>query len=157
MTVLIVFSQHRSPKHLAPGAPPLSSHRLHTPAAHHAPALNRPFEHASSGQSAIITGFQPSAILKQTNAAAEPNPHSRLTAHGFPRVPSSEAFGRPPPPGRPLTPGRHPKPFTIPAVRGTEIERQGSSSRPEDSHLRALPEPDVNLSIHTAPDVRPFP
>src|SRR6202043_1575542 len=31
------------------------------------------------------------------------------------------------------------------------------SSRPEDSHLRALPDPYVNLSIHTAPDVRPFP
>src|ERR1700730_6652778 len=27
------------------------------------------------------------------------------------------------------------------------------SSRPEDSHLRALPDPYVNLSIHTAPDV----
>src|SRR5215475_11826123 len=87
MTVLIVSSQHRSPKHLLPGAPPLSSHRLHTPAAHHAPALNRPVEYASSGQSAIITGFQPSAILKQTipgNAAAEPNPHSRPTAHQLP-------------------------------------------------------------------------
>ena len=35
--------------------------------------------------------------------------------------------------------------------------RQQSSSRPEDSHLRALPDPYVNLSIHTAPDVRPFP
>ena len=31
------------------------------------------------------------------------------------------------------------------------------SSRPEGSHLRALPDPYVNLSIHTAPDVRPFP
>jgi hypothetical protein len=31
------------------------------------------------------------------------------------------------------------------------------SSRPEDSHLRALPDPYVNLSIHTAPDVRPVP
>ena len=31
------------------------------------------------------------------------------------------------------------------------------SSRPEDFHLRALPEPYVNLSIHTAPDVRPLP
>src|SRR3954465_14668545 len=31
------------------------------------------------------------------------------------------------------------------------------SSRPEDSHLRALPDPYVNLSIHTAPDVGPFP
>src|SRR5215467_13629544 len=34
---------------------------------------------------------------------------------------------------------------------------KGSSSRPEDSHLRALPDPYVDLSIHTAPDVRPFP
>ena len=31
------------------------------------------------------------------------------------------------------------------------------SSRPEDSHLWALPDPYVNLSVHTAPDVRPFP
>src|SRR6202051_4009360 len=30
------------------------------------------------------------------------------------------------------------------------------SSRPEGFHLRALPEPYVNLSIHTAPDVRPL-
>src|SRR6516165_5212150 len=33
----------------------------------------------------------------------------------------------------------------------------GVSSRPEDSHLQALPDPYVNLSVHTAPDVRPFP
>jgi hypothetical protein len=31
------------------------------------------------------------------------------------------------------------------------------TSRPEGFHLRALPEPYVNLSIHTAPDVRPLP
>ena len=37
------------------------------------------------------------------------------------------------------------------------ILRADLSSRPEDSHLRALPDPYVNLSIHTAPDVRPFP
>src|ERR1039457_4745320 len=30
------------------------------------------------------------------------------------------------------------------------------SSRPEESHPRALPDPCVNLSIHTAPDVRPL-
>ena len=30
-------------------------------------------------------------------------------------------------------------------------------SRAEEFHLRALPEPYVNLSIHTAPDVRPLP
>jgi hypothetical protein len=31
------------------------------------------------------------------------------------------------------------------------------SSRPEGFHLRALPEPCVTLSSHTAPDVRPLP
>jgi hypothetical protein len=31
------------------------------------------------------------------------------------------------------------------------------SSGPEDFHPRALPEPYMNLSIHTAPVVRPFP
>jgi hypothetical protein len=31
------------------------------------------------------------------------------------------------------------------------------SSRAEEFHLRALPEPCLNLSIHTAPDVRPLP
>src|SRR5215472_13308673 len=31
------------------------------------------------------------------------------------------------------------------------------SSRPEEFHLRALPEPCVTLSSHTAPDVRPLP
>ena len=36
-------------------------------------------------------------------------------------------------------------------------QRRVMSSRPEDSHLRALPDPYVNLSIDTAPDVRPFP
>jgi len=31
------------------------------------------------------------------------------------------------------------------------------SSRPEESHPQALPDPCMNLSIHTAPDVRPHP
>ena len=31
------------------------------------------------------------------------------------------------------------------------------SSRPEEFHLRALPEPCMTLSSHTAPDVRPLP
>ena len=44
-----------------------------------------------------------------------------------------------------------------PVVRPKRRERVKVSSRPEDSHLRALPDPYVNLSIHTAPDVRPFP
>jgi hypothetical protein len=35
--------------------------------------------------------------------------------------------------------------------------KSAMSSRPEEFHLQALPEPYVNLSIHTAPDVGPFP
>jgi len=31
------------------------------------------------------------------------------------------------------------------------------TSRPEESHRRALPEPCMTLSSHTAPDVRPLP
>jgi hypothetical protein len=45
----------------------------------------------------------------------------------------------------------------IPAVRGATIEPLESSSRPEEFHLRALPEPCMTLSSHTAPDVRPLP
>ena len=41
--------------------------------------------------------------------------------------------------------------------RASNSEPLFLSSCPEDSHLRALPDPYVNLSIHTAPDVRPFP
>ena len=37
------------------------------------------------------------------------------------------------------------------------IDVMGMSSRPRDFHPQALPEPYVNLSIHTAPDVRPLP
>jgi hypothetical protein len=38
-----------------------------------------------------------------------------------------------------------------------EVVRQLMSSGPEEFHLRALPDPYVNLSIHTAPVVRPLP
>jgi hypothetical protein len=50
---------------------------------------------------------------------------------GFPRVPSSEAFGRAGPftPGRPLMPGRHPKLFTIAAVRRAGIEMLDAQGR----------------------------
>src|SRR5215471_3994983 len=44
----------------------------------------------------------------------------------------------------------------IPAVRGIVTEPRDSSSRPEEFHLRALPEPCMTLSSHTAPDVRPL-
>jgi hypothetical protein len=37
------------------------------------------------------------------------------------------------------------------------FQRELMSSRAEGFHLRVLPKPYVNLSIHTAPDVRPLP
>jgi hypothetical protein len=69
---------------------------------------------SSSSQSAIISGFQLSAILRN-HPPAKSLPHQipmdRPALTTFPRVRSSEAFGRRPlTPGRSLTPGRHPKP-----------------------------------------------
>ena len=76
----------------------------------------RAVEYGSSGQSAIISGFQLSAIVGKSfpaKAAAPLNPHRRPTTHAFPRVPSSEAFGRRPAIlAQSIAPGRHPKPFT---------------------------------------------
>ncbi len=37
-----------------------------------------------------------------------------------------------------------------------QLVPEPGSSRPEEFHLQALPEPCLNLSIHTAPDVRPL-
>src|SRR5262245_23882321 len=36
-------------------------------------------------------------------------------------------------------------------------ETSNMTSRPEEFHLRALPEPCMTVSSHTAPDVRPLP
>jgi hypothetical protein len=51
--------------------------------------------------------------------------------------------------------------FTRPRAKADSIQTSFfsllMSSRAEEFHLRALPEPYVNLSIHTAPDVRPLP
>ena len=44
-----------------------------------------------------------------------------------------------------------------PTVARLASSRQPVSSRPEEFHLRALPEPCMTLSSHTAPDVRPLP
>ena len=90
----------RSPEHLVPGAPPISSQRLHTPAGRHRPALNQAVEYGSSGQSAIISGLQPSAMPSENHTPATllPSqiPIDGQLPTGFPRVPSSEAFGRRP-------------------------------------------------------------
>ena len=89
----------RSLEHLVPGAAPVSSQCLQAPAGHHGPVLNQAVECGSSGQSAIISGCQLSVISGKAfpaKAAARPNPHSRPSAHRFPRVRSSEAFRRRP-------------------------------------------------------------
>jgi len=85
----------RAREHLDPGSAPGLSQRLQAPAAHHAPSLNQLAERGGSGQSAIITGFLLSAILRKL---LPPKPLPRqipidgraLTA--LPRVRSSEAF-----------------------------------------------------------------
>src|SRR6266478_4745080 len=107
----------RSLEHLVPGAAPVSSQRLQAPARHHGPVLNQAVEYGSSGQSAIISGFQLSAIFGKPSpakAAAPSNPHRRPSAH---RIPARSFFGGFPTPapilGHSLAPGRHPKPFTI--------------------------------------------
>jgi hypothetical protein len=53
------------------------------PAAHYRPVLHHAVEYGSSGQSAIISGYQLAAILgtiSPAKAAALPNPHRRLSA-----------------------------------------------------------------------------
>src|SRR5262245_53378255 len=57
-------------------------------------------------------------------------------------------YGTPPPPSDAA-------PTQLPAISVEGAER--TSSRPKEFHLRALPEPCVTLSSHTAPDVRPVP
>jgi hypothetical protein len=49
------------------------------------------------------------------------------------------------------------KPPAQPSLTACPTCGEEVSSRAEEFHLRALPEPCMNLSIHTAPDVRPLP
>jgi hypothetical protein len=82
-----------------PGAAPVSSQRLQASAEHYGPVLNHPVEHRGIAQSAIFGGLPLSAICAKPSAAtaaARPNPHRPPTPHRFPRVRSSEAFGRRP-------------------------------------------------------------
>jgi hypothetical protein len=55
-----------SPEHPVHDAAPLPSQRLQAPAGHHRPVLDQAVEYGTSGQSAIISGFQLSAILGKT-------------------------------------------------------------------------------------------
>ena len=58
-----------------------------------------------------------------------------------------------------LMPDKHTNaPSPVQTGRDADIAGcQFMSSRPEEFHPRALPDPCMNLSIHTAPDVRPPP
>jgi len=88
-----------SPEHLVPGAAPVSSQRLQASAEHYGPVLNHPAEHRGTAQSAILGGLPLSAICAKPSsarAAVRPNPHRPPTPLRFPRVRSSEAFGRRP-------------------------------------------------------------
>ena len=93
MTILSSRGRTGSLEHLVPGAAPVSSQRLQAPAGHHGPVLNQVVEYDSNGQSAIISGFQLSAIFGKPSpakAAAPSNPHRRPNAH---RVPARSFFG----------------------------------------------------------------
>jgi len=62
-------------------------------------SLNQAVEYGSSSQSAIISGFQLSAIFGKPSpakAAASSNPHRGQPLTAFPRVRSSKAFRRRP-------------------------------------------------------------
>lgn len=106
------------------------------PSGHHPPALDQAVAHVSSGQSAVKTGFAPSAIpIKPSpgKLAAAPNPHRRPSLHRFSAGSFFGGFRTPALlPGVPLAPGRHPKPFPI-------AGRWSSSEQPRTRHLKSKP------------------
>ena len=92
----------RPSEHPVPGAGPLSSRRPRTLARHLEFALNQALGCSGGGQFAITSSIPLSALRPISclaEAAARQNPHRRQTTRRFPRVRSSEAFGR-----RPLHP-----------------------------------------------------
>ena len=92
MTISVVRLPHRF-------AGTSRSRRLQAPAADNGPDLNQTVECGSNPQSAIISGYQLLATFRKLSpakAAAPPNLHSGRALTAFPRVRSSEAFGRRP-------------------------------------------------------------
>src|SRR6516162_1452329 len=61
----LCFGSIRLPEHPVPGVESISSQRLQAPAGHHGPVVNPAVEHGSGGQSAIISGFQLSAMRRK--------------------------------------------------------------------------------------------
>jgi len=133
-----------SPDHLIPGTAPVSSRRLQAPAEHLRLVLNHAVEHGSSGRSAIISGFQLSAIFTKPsagNAAAATNPHRRSSVHRFPAGSFFQGF---------RTPalyridsscsGRHPKPFRIADLRWPRAEWL---TRADSGHAKTMAPEDL--------------
>ena len=102
------------------------THAIPAPAGHHEPVLYQAVEYGSSGQSAIISGFQLSAIFGTpplAKAAAPPNPHRRPSAHRFP---ARSFFG-----GFPT-----PAPYTVSIARaGPASETLHESGHPSNCDL----------------------
>ena len=110
------------------------------PSGHHPPVLDQAGAHGSSGQSAVKTGFAPSAIpIKPSpgKLAAAPNPHRRPSLHRFSAGSFFGGFRTPALlPGIPLAPGRHPKPFPIAVVAPAGRMTSLIPSRRSCGHLR---------------------
>src|ERR1700730_1336630 len=100
-----------------------SSQRLQAPAEHRRSGLKQVAECGSSGQSAITSSFQLTAIfgkLSPRKAAAASNPHSRPTAHHSPAGSFIAGF-------------RTPAPYTGPIARaGPASETLHESGHPPD-------------------------
>src|SRR6516164_8586475 len=125
MIVLAVSLPCSLPEHLVPDATPVSSQRLQAPTGHHPLVLNYAIGHSSSAQCATNSRLQLSAILRKPfpgQPAAASNPHRQPSSH---RCPAGSFFGGFPTPaslpGSTLTPGRHPKPFTIADLRANVL------------------------------------
>src|SRR4051794_27236759 len=73
-------------------------------------------------------------------------------------VPAQQAPERLQPPARPAHPVAQRGAVELDPLPGEDLRLavQGQASGAGESHPRALPEPYVNLSAHTAPSVRPF-
>jgi hypothetical protein len=76
-------------EHLFPGAGSVSSRRVQAPTAHPGPILNQVVEYGTSNQSAIISGFQLSAIFGKAFPAKAAAPSIPIEAK---RSPLSRAF-----------------------------------------------------------------
>jgi hypothetical protein len=94
----------------------------------------------SSGQSAIISSFQRSAILRKplpAKPAPTPNPHRQPSTHRFPAGSFFAGFRTPAlVPGPPLVPGRHPKPFPIADLPA--LAPNGEVRPSADIHVRRM-------------------